>query len=178
MRKSVVLILACLLILALGVMPVMAGKTSDDVTAKTGKTDGKTTDCPEIDGKCEIISINVKGMTCVGCENGLTTALKGIDGVLKVVKISHKENLAVVCIDPTKAKSEKITKMITSKGYKAEIVSTVATSADAAHAGVHAGDKAGCATMTKADCAKTCGEKAAAACGATKKETKKTDGSL
>jgi len=167
-RKSIIFGLAFLLIMALGVMPVMAGKACGDVEVKLGKTDAKKACCPEIDGKCETISISVTGMTCGGCENGLKSALKGTQGVTNVVKVSHKENLAVVCIDPTKTKSDMITKMITSKGYKAEMVNANAATAT----------KAGCATMTKADCAKTCGEKAAAACGAKKKETKKTDGSL
>ena len=184
MRKSIIFGLAVLAMLSFAVMPAMAGQSCGDVSAKLGNADAKKAcsgdaktashDC-NYEGKCETISFSVKGMTCAGCENGLTTALTGTDGVIKVMKVSHKENLAVLCFDPTKTKTESLTKLIASKGYETSIIPAVATNANA----VQAGAKAGCSTMSKADCAKTCGAKAAATCDSKKKEEKaKTDGSL
>jgi len=187
-RKSIIFGMAVLAIMAFAVMPAMAGQSCGSVEAKVGKTDkaacsahGTTAtaatahDC-DYKGKCETVSISVKGMTCGGCENGLTTALVGQEGVVKVLKVSHKENLAVLCFDPTKTKSDVLTKMIASKGYEANIIPAVATT-NAVQAG--AKDAAGCATMSKADCAKACGAKGAKSCGSKKKaEDTKVDGSL
>lgn len=186
MRKSILFSLAILAVLSFAVMPALAGQSCGSVEAKLGKADGKkgcsaheinaktaSYDC-DYKGKCETISISVKGMTCGGCENGLTTALSGTDGVIKVQKVSHKENLAVVCFDPTKTKSESLTKLIASKGYEAQIIPAVATDVNAVQAGV----KAGCTTMTKEECAKLCGAKAAAACAVKDKAKDETDGSL
>jgi copper chaperone CopZ len=201
-RKSILFGLAALAIMAFAVLPAIAGQSCSDATAKTtsdktacsasaadkaactaskeacataheANAQSASATCP-MAGNCETISISVKGMTCAGCENGLTTALQGTDGVLKVVKISHTENLAVVCVDPTKCKSESLTKLIASKGYEAQVIPAVATSANAVQAGA-----AGCSTMSKEECAKVCGDKAAAACAdKEKEEAKKTDGSL
>lgn len=203
MRKSILFGLAALAIMAFAVLPAIAGQSCSDATAKTtsGKTacctasaadkaactasmeacataheanaQSASATCPMADNS-QTISISVMGMTCAGCENGLTTALQGTDGVLKVVKVSHTENLAVVRVDPTKCKSESLTKLIASKGYEAQVIPAVATSANAVQAGA-----AGCSTMSKEECAKVCGDKAAAACADMKKEeVKKTDGSL
>ncbi len=191
MRKSIIFSLAVLAVMSFAVMPVVAGPNCGSVEAKVGSADkaacsahGTTTanaikhDC-DYKGKCETASFTVKGMTCGGCENGLTTALAGQEGVVKVLKVSHKENLAVVCFDPTKTKSATLTKMIASKGYEAQFINAAATT-NAVQAG--AKDGASCATMSEADkaaCAKACGSKDAKACGSKKKaEEKKVDGSL
>lgn len=189
MRKSILFSLAVMAILAFAVTPVMAGKSCGSVEAKLGQADAQKAcsahdvnaktassyDC-DYDGKCETVHFSVKGMTCGGCEDGLTAALEGTDGVIKVYKVSHKENLAVLCFDPTKTKSESLTKLIASKGYEAQVIPAVATSVNA----VQAGHKADCDKMSKEECARMCGEKAAQACASKKKtdEGAKTDGTL
>ena len=101
--------------------------TKADVKAKTdGKLIGAKADC-DYKGKCETASLNITGMTCGGCESSITTALMNQDGVIKVVSIDHKTGLATVCFDPTKVESDNLAKLVTKKGYKAEITSAVAT---------------------------------------------------
>lgn len=200
MRKSIIFSLAVLAVMAFTVMPVLAGPSCGSVSAKLGKADkaacsasatttankaacsahATTTanafkhDC-DYKGTCETVSFSVKGMTCGGCENGLTTALTDQKGVVKVLKVSHKENLAVVCFDPTVVKSDALTKMIASKGYEANIIPAVAITANAIQAG--AKDGAGCATMSKEDCAKA-GKAGKACCASKKTEETKVEGSL
>lgn len=100
----------------------------------------------EFGDKCEIRKISVDGMTCGGCETGVKTALEGVDGVLKVVKVSHTDKFALVVVDPAKVKTEALTTAVTNKGFKAQMASaTIATDG------------------AKKSCAKTCAEKKAAA---------------
>ncbi|MDH4157057.1 MAG: cation transporter, partial [candidate division Zixibacteria bacterium] len=74
--------------------------------------------------------IDVKGMTCEGCEKTITAALTDIPGVLKVVKVSYKDEVAWVCYDPAKCKTDAMTTAIMGKGYTAQIVPAVAKSSD------------------------------------------------
>lgn len=192
MRKSILFSLALLAILSFSIVPAMAGKSCGSVEAKLGQADAakfcsaheinaKTAsyDC-DFKEKCETITISVKGMTCGGCENGLTTALEGTDGVIKVQKVSYKENLAVVCIDPTKTKSESLTKLIASKGYEVAIIPAVATTGvNAVQAGSSTMSKEECAKkMSKEECAKFAGAKSGACCASKDKAKTTTDGSL
>ncbi|MCP4704705.1 MAG: heavy-metal-associated domain-containing protein [candidate division Zixibacteria bacterium] len=78
--------------------------------------------------------MNIKGMTCGGCESSVSKALMEQDGVFKVVSIDHKSGMATVCFDPTKVESDKLIKLVTKKGFKAEVVAAVADG-EAAHKG-------------------------------------------
>ena len=78
------------------------------------------------DGKCEVRAISIKGMTCAGCESILTEELSKVPGVIKVAKVSYKEEMALVCVDGTKCKTEALTKAVAAKGYTAEIIPAVA----------------------------------------------------
>lgn len=106
------------------------------------------------DGKAINHTIAIKGMTCTGCENSLSTALKGIDGVNNVVSISYKDEKAVVCVDPAKCSPETLTKAITDKGYTAEVIPAVAKTGTAVN-----DNKACAAAMAKGACSATCGSK-------------------
>ncbi len=94
------------------------------------KTDGSlikaTADC-DYKGKCETASLNISSMTCGGCESSITTALMKQEGVIKVVSIDHKSGQATVCFDSTKVESANLAKLVTSKGYKAEVMAALAT---------------------------------------------------
>ncbi len=61
--------------------------------------------------------INIKGMTCVGCEVTLENNLTKIDGVIDI-KASHTNNEAIITYDSTKTNLKIITKTITNIGYK------------------------------------------------------------
>ena len=90
------------------------------------KVDDKVTADCDYKGKCEVVSLNITGMTCDGCESSITTALMEQKGVFKVVSIDHKTRLATVCFDPIKTDSDKLAKLVTKKGYKSEILAAVA----------------------------------------------------
>lgn len=124
---------------------------------------------------CNITKMSIQGMTCVGCEQSVSAALEATPGVIKVVKIDHKEGVAFVCTDVQKCTGDDLTKVVTNKGYKAEIIPAVATTTTAP-----AGVSQGCAPS----CAKTCGAAATSctkgktSCTGTKSaETKKAEGS-
>ncbi len=104
--------------------------------------------------KLEMHMISVKGMTCGSCENTVTTALKNIEGVIKVATVSYKDEIAVVCVDKTVAKSDMLTKAIADKGFQAEIVPAVAMT----NAG-SADSKASCANKTDAEKKACCAAK-------------------
>lgn len=104
-----------------------------DKAGTDGKLIGAKADC-DYKGKCETISMNITGMTCGGCESSITTELMKQEGVFKVVSIDHKSGQATVCFDPTKVESDKLAKLVTKKGYKAEVMAALATDeATAAH---------------------------------------------
>jgi copper chaperone CopZ len=79
-------------------------------------------------GECANICLNIKGMTCTGCEKSVTEALKADKGVIKVISVDYKTGQAVVCYDPTKVESAKLAGLVTTAGYQAEVVPAVATS--------------------------------------------------
>lgn len=142
--------------------PLMgATKASADGKAACTGHDGKMMSadecakaCGYTGGKCELVNMSVKGMTCGGCESSVTTALEKVPGVVKVVSISHKDGTALVCIDPAKCKKDGLTSAVSNKGYEAEIVPAVATTTVAAPGKV-------CDPNDKASCASKClkGEK-------------------
>ena len=62
-------------------------------------------------------SIDVNGMTCVGCEVTLEDNISKIEGVVSV-KASHTEKKAIIEFDSTKTDIKTITKAIKASGYK------------------------------------------------------------
>lgn len=138
-----------------------AGKdhcSKEDIEACAKKLGITVEECKAMfaDGKHAMKTISIEGMTCGSCENSVKGALEKVDGVLKVVSISHKEKKAVVCIDPAKCSTEALTKAVTAKGYKAAVVTADAKTAPEGH-----GSKSGCS--------KSCSDKEKAACSAKEK---------
>lgn len=108
-------------------------------------------------GELTMVKMSVDGMTCAGCEAGVTSALEKVPGVVKVVKVCHESGSAAFYLDTRKGKSEDAVKAVASKGYKTEIIPAVATvtemtDAKAAHAGC---DPAACASKGKPGCSMT-----------------------
>ncbi len=118
MRKTLGIILFAVICLTFGFTQVQAGPGcgSKDVEAKLtsskascdpSKSNYCTPEecadwkkiCEKYDGKCENRTISIKGMTCGGCENSIKTTLLGVDGVLEVLKVSHTQEVAIVCFD-------------------------------------------------------------------------------
>jgi copper chaperone CopZ len=181
-KKACTMFFAALFFIAVLALPA-AAFAGDGCTASKAATDAKPAvstagmtaeDCAkacDYKGECKLVNIDVKGMTCIGCETTLTGALEETDGVIKVVSISHKDGQAVVCYDPTKVKEELLVSAISHKGYKAAVVPAVAT-VTATTASAKVAPK-GCA----ATCAKTCPSKTSCASktATTTDETSKAD---
>ncbi|MFT5661448.1 MAG: mercuric ion transport protein [Sulfurimonas sp.] len=62
-------------------------------------------------------TINVKGMTCEGCEGAIVDYLTKMDGVVSS-KASHAQESVVVKYDEAKTDIDAIMKTISSTGYK------------------------------------------------------------
>lgn len=131
-----------------------AAKASADGKACCATSGTKTAMSPEecakmcgyTGGKCEVISMSVKGMTCGGCETSVTASLEKVPGVVKVVSVSYKDGIAMVCIDPAKCKTDGLTSAVSNKGFEAEIIPAVATTATTASGkACNPDDKAACA---------------------------------
>lgn len=179
MRKTVVLSLVALAAMALVAMLAFAGgdketkvdqtkqtttatKTGGSVCPVTGEAVGYK--CPksaeamarmaagegEAEGQWEMRTISVKGMTCTGCENSVSTALAEVPGVVEVVKVCHQSAEAMVKIDPTAARDEALVMAVAGKGYDAEIIPAVAKTVEGGSEGVS------CPISAKAMCDKAC----------------------
>ncbi len=106
-------------------------------------------------GKCDMVNMSIKGMTCGGCESSVSSALMDVPGVVKVVSISHKEGTALVCVDPAKVQKDALTTAVSNKGYEVEIIPAVATVASADGKSKACCDKAKvCSAAEKAACEK------------------------
>ncbi|MGR9072581.1 MAG: heavy-metal-associated domain-containing protein [Gammaproteobacteria bacterium] len=67
----------------------------------------------------ELLSLNVTGMKCGGCETAVTTKLLSEKGIVSA-KASHKENKIEVEYDADMTGPEKISQIITEAGYTVE----------------------------------------------------------
>jgi len=132
-------------------------------------------ECQALCAKYSLVTMDIKGMTCTGCEKSIEAALVSIPGVEKVAKVSHKEGKAMLFVDPAKAGNDMLVKTVTAKGYEASIIPAVATMETAAPAKM-TGSKDGCSAAQKAACAAKglpCGSKTE---GAKTEAKKKADG--
>ena len=143
MKKATTLSLTVILGVFLMVMPAAATNCTKEAGPKVGKADAaavesavKTAEGEKVekadkaataDDGLSLVTLNVKGMTCGGCEAHVSKTLKACDGVTEVVEVSHKDNLAVVIYDPNKIETDKLVSTITKLGYKAEVQPAVAT---------------------------------------------------
>jgi len=66
----------------------------------------------------EEVELNVKGMTCGGCENAIRSQLLKVDGV-KDATADHKKGKAVVKIEEGKAKTDELIKAVEKAGFSA-----------------------------------------------------------
>ena len=71
--------------------------------------------------KLEIVIIDVKGMTCTGCEETITKNVTSLDGI-NACKVSHIEGKARVEFDSTLTTISKISDAIKKSGYQVEDV--------------------------------------------------------
>jgi copper chaperone len=64
----------------------------------------------------EILSLNIKGMTCGGCVKSVTSVLKNITGV-SGVEVSLEQNRATISYDPAQANPAQFKSAIEDAGY-------------------------------------------------------------
>lgn len=184
MRKILALSLMAVVLLAFVSAPVFAQcsgdktkeiKTTSTQTAEAKMVNAKTAadcaaKCPEpcqaATGKCSMINMSIKGMTCGGCESSIKTALEKVPGVVQVKSISYKDGTAQVCYNPDEAKVENLTKAVSSSGYEAEVIPAVAKTVEGAEVKTATDKAAGGCTLpcpAKSTCnkgTKTTAEKA------------------
>ncbi|MCK4462108.1 MAG: cation transporter [candidate division Zixibacteria bacterium] len=121
---------------------------------------------------CGFTQMSIKGMTSGGCESQISKTLASIDGVHKVIKVDHKEGIALLCCDPTKVEGKTLTTAVINKGYQAEIIPAVAMTTDAPAKTETASGKIGCSPT----CAKTCATlQKTSGCPSGKTKVKKSD---
>jgi len=118
-------------------------------------------------GEYSHVNMSIKGMTCTGCENTITTCLQALPGVVKVGVVSYKDGTAFVMVDPKKVKNEDLVMAISDKGYQAEVIPAVSVTP----ANVQIGAQHPCGVAAASACAKKC----AKPCGAATPKTDKPD---
>ncbi len=150
----------------------MHGMSPEECAKLCGMTPEQCAKMCEGHANCDFTRMSIKGMTCGGCETTITTALSSIDGVNKVIKVDHKEGIALICCDPTKVEGKALTSAVINKGYQAEIIPTVAKTSEAKAKTESASGKIGCSPT----CAKTCAaHQKTTGCPSGKTTTKKSD---
>ena len=75
--------------------------------------------CEDVDKhpKTKDVTLNVKGMTCGGCEGKVKKVLSACKGVSDV-KVSHKEGKAELHLEDGKASVNDLMKAVQNLGYK------------------------------------------------------------
>ena len=142
--------------------------------AKASSTMEKSENAAKVDVKFASLDMNVKGMTCAGCENKVKAALGSIDGVVEAQKVCSESDKASITYDPNVVTAEEIMEALGSKtGYAISVVKSAGmTEADAkkgcdatcakeccagkakAKASCTKAEKASCTKAQKASCAK------------------------
>ncbi len=175
MRKLSVLTIAVFALLAFALAPMsQAGegcgssahaKVSEDANAKhaTAKAcqakDAEACaaslgltpeECKALCSQYTLVTMDIKGMTCTGCEKSIEAALVAIPGVEKVAKVSHKEGKAMLFVDPKEAGNDVLVKTVADKGYTVDIIPAVATAET--EVATKAVDAKGCSAAQKAAC--------------------------
>ncbi len=104
------------------VSSVNTAAACDDSGMLAGEASG------EGDNQHVLRMISVSGMTGTGCEETISNALAGVEGVVEVVKVCHKSGQAMVRVDAKADIDAQLTKAITDAGYQANIIPAVAKS--------------------------------------------------
>lgn len=67
------------------------------------------------------IKLKITGMTCAGCSNHVSTALKNIDGVIEQ-SVEYPGDVTTILYDASKTNPSELIKAVEKAGYKAEII--------------------------------------------------------
>ncbi|MBO6793041.1 MAG: heavy-metal-associated domain-containing protein [Balneolaceae bacterium] len=110
MKKNLILLSALFLI---GITQVNAQ------CCKPTDNKAQTANATQQEGKS--LKLKITGMTCAGCSNHISNALKEVDGIIDH-KVEYPGDLAAIQYDPKKTNPDAIIKVIEQTGYKAEII--------------------------------------------------------
>lgn len=85
------------------------------------QTSEKATTEKAVQKKTETIKLKITGMTCAGCSNHISNALKVVEGVIEH-SVEYPGNSVTITYNPDKTNPEAIIKVIEKTGYKSEII--------------------------------------------------------
>ena len=71
--------------------------------------------------KDKTVKLKITGLTCAGCTNHVSTALKNIDGVIEQT-VEYPGDVATIKYDTSKTNPTEMIKAIEKAGYKAEYI--------------------------------------------------------
>lgn len=141
MKQGVIIVLTLVFALMISVAPALAGSETKKDCAKTCpmtscpmhlKGDAaKNVDAPPADaghdcdykGKCEFVTLTVKGLSDSDSEAKMTKTLSDEKGVVKVYGVDSKAGTASLCYDPDLVKQEDLVKAVGKLGYEVTVAS-------------------------------------------------------
>lgn len=71
--------------------------------------------------KDKIVKLKITGLTCAGCANHVSSALKNIDGVVEQ-SVEYPGDIATIKYEASKTNPAAMIKAIGKTGYKAEVI--------------------------------------------------------
>lgn len=71
--------------------------------------------------KIKTVRLKITGMTCAGCANHVSTALKNSEGVIEQ-SVEYSGDVATIIYNSSKTNPDAILKVVEETGYKAEII--------------------------------------------------------
>ena len=109
--KMNLILLSALFLIGIAQLNAQCCKPTDNKaqTANATQQEGKT------------LKLKITGMTCAGCSNHISNALKVVGGIIDY-KVEYPGDLATIEYDPKKTNPEAIIKVIEQTGYKAGII--------------------------------------------------------
>ena len=107
MKKILIVIIAFSTIL-------FACKTKSD--SKNEGTPGKSAEIKVNPNAVVLMDVSIQGMSCTGCENTVKSCISELPGVVDV-SASFTDGKALIKLDTTLTKMDKISEAVKSKGY-------------------------------------------------------------
>lgn len=95
------------------IMAFIAGCQGKTEKEENQDTDQEMVVAPE---NVELVSIDIEGMTCTGCENTIEGGISELEGIVEVTA-SHVDGNATVKYDKSRASIEQMKGAIEKKGY-------------------------------------------------------------
>ena len=108
------------ILLAIGIICVLILTPIEGIGGGHSEQGTSDPETKAIEGKHKTVNLDIGGMVCSSCSEGLIETLEDIAGVIKT-DISYKENGGAVVYDPILLNEKKILKAIRKSGFKASI---------------------------------------------------------